>query len=74
MALSMSFSVSIAENRVCSKRPRLMKRQLDSASSTPAMKSAERFGLPELDVVEHALHVDGQFDRLCESLLTGCCS
>ena len=21
-------------------------------------------GLPELDVVEHALHVDGQFDRL----------
>ena len=42
MAVSMSFSVSIAENRVCSKRPRLIKRSSDSSSSIPLIKSAER--------------------------------
>ena len=35
MALSMSSSVSMAEKRVCSRRPRFMKRLSDSSSSTP---------------------------------------
>ena len=42
MASSMSASVRMAENSVCSSRPRSMNRCSDSSSSTPAMKSAER--------------------------------
>ena len=61
MALSMSFSVSMAENRVCSPVDEALAGLCFVHSCYEVCRTV---GLPELDVVEHTLHVDGKFNRL----------
>ena len=70
MASSISSSVSMAEKSVCSKRPRLMKRWLDSASSTPAMKSAERLDWRNSMSCRMLSMCTGSFTGFCASLFT----